>query len=452
MKTLILFGDVLIINVLCWIFIQYGLWNECSSPLHTHILISAIYFGIAATNSVVLHYRDVLKFQILGKVVKNVIFFTLVATPLLYLDRLLINEWKGYTLFIICMAILIFIYRMSLHWMFKIYRNVCKLTRNVVLIGSSASMAELEQELTLRVSPRYKIIGYFDDEEVNTYPKEILRLGTPKESISFMQTHNVDMCFCGLSSSRGDEILQIIQYCENNLVRFYNVPNIRDYLHNRLHVNTIGNVLCLSLHDEPLTIAMNRFMKRAFDIVFSLTFLCTLFPCILLIVTIITKITMPGPVFFCQKRNGLRGKEFYIIKFRSMVINKDADEKQATRSDPRKTKWGDIMRRTNIDELPQFINVLLGNMSIVGPRPHMIKHTEIYSSMIDKYMVRHWVKPGITGWSQVTGFRGETRNLSQMEGRIKRDIWYIEHWSFALDMYIIYKTIVNAILGEKEAY
>lgn len=163
-------------------------------------------------------------------------------------------------------------------------------------------------------------------------------------------------------------------------------------------------------------------------------------------------LTMPGPVFFKQKRNGLNDKEFYCYKFRSMRVNTQADSLQATKDDPRKTRWGNIMRKTSIDELPQFINVLLGDMSVVGPRPHMLKHTEEYSKLINKYMVRHFVKPGITGWSQVTGYRGETKELKDMEGRIRGDIWYIEHWSFGLDLFIIYKTVANAIHGEKNAY
>ena len=135
-----------------------------------------------------------------------------------------------------------------------------------------------------------------------------------------------------------------------------------------------------------------------------------------------------------------------------MRDNKDSDKVQATLNDPRKTRLGNFMRKTSIDELPQFINVLLGDMSVVGPRPHMLKHTEEYSKLIDKYMVRHLVKPGITGWAQVTGFRGETKELWQMEGRVERDIWYLEHWTFMLDLYIIYKTVKNAVKGEKEAY
>ena len=239
----------------------------------------------------------------------------------------------------------------------------------------------------------------------------------------------------------------------NNVVHFYSVPNVSNYLHHRMYFNMIGSVPYLSFFRDPLSSSVqNRVIKRTFDIVFSLTFLCTIFPIVLLVVAVITKVTMPGPLFFRQKRNGLNDKVFYCIKFRSMRVNDDADKVQATKDDPRKTKWGNIMRKTNIDELPQFINVLLGDMSVVGPRPHMLKHTEEYSQLIDKYMVRHFVRPGITGWSQVTGFRGETKELSQMEGRVKGDIWYIEHWTFWLDLYIIFKTIANAIRGEKEAY
>ena len=239
----------------------------------------------------------------------------------------------------------------------------------------------------------------------------------------------------------------------NNVVHFYSVPNVSNYLHHRMYFNMIGTVPYLSFFRDPLSSSVqNRVIKRTFDIVFSLTFICTIFPIVLLVVAVITTITMPGPLFFRQKRNGLNDKVFYCIKFRSMKVNDDADKVQATKDDPRKTKWGNIMRKTNIDELPQFINVLLGDMSVVGPRPHMLKHTEEYSQLIDKYMVRHFVRPGITGWSQVTGFRGETKELSQMEGRVKGDIWYIEHWTFRLDLYIIFKTIANAIRGEKEAY
>ena len=208
-----------------------------------------------------------------------------------------------------------------------------------------------------------------------------------------------------------------------------------------MYFEMLGNVPVLSIRREPLELLENRIVKRSFDIICSLLFLCTLFPIIYIIVGLAIKISSPGPVFFKQKRSGEDGREFWCYKFRSMRMNAQCDTLQATEHDPRKTRIGDLIRKTNVDELPQFINVLKGDMSLVGPRPHMLKHTEEYS-----------VKPGITGWAQVTGFRGETKELWQMEGRVQRDIWYIEHWTFILDLYIMYKTVYNVIRGDKEAY
>jgi putative colanic acid biosynthesis UDP-glucose lipid carrier transferase len=180
--------------------------------------------------------------------------------------------------------------------------------------------------------------------------------------------------------------------------------------------------------------------------------LILVFPIAFIVSAIIIKIQSPGPIFFRQQRTGLDGKSFGCLKFRSMHVNPDADKVQATKNDPRKFSYGDFMRKTNIDELPQFINVLLGDMSVVGPRPHMLKHTDEYSSIINRYMVRHLAKPGITGLAQVSGFRGETQMLSQMEDRVKKDIEYIENWTLLLDIKIILKTVTNVFRGEKNAY
>jgi putative colanic acid biosynthesis UDP-glucose lipid carrier transferase len=208
----------------------------------------------------------------------------------------------------------------------------------------------------------------------------------------------------------------------------------------------------MTIRREPLQAAYNRALKRVFDIFFSLAILLTIFPILYIVVGILIKLSSPGPILFTQKRTGLYGQDFMCYKFRTMKVNEDTDLLQAVKNDPRKTKIGDFLRRTNLDEFPQFINVLLGNMSVVGPRPHMLKHTNQYSVLIDKYMVRHLVKPGVTGWAQVTGYRGETKTLEQMEGRVKRDVWYIENWTFFLDIKIIVVTVLNMFKGEKNAY
>ncbi|MCD8293177.1 MAG: exopolysaccharide biosynthesis polyprenyl glycosylphosphotransferase, partial [Prevotellaceae bacterium] len=230
------------------------------------------------------------------------------------------------------------------------------------------------------------------------------------------------------------------------------VPDVRNYLKRQMHFEMMGNTPIMSIRQEPLAQMENRIVKRAFDLLFSLTFLCTLFPFLYIGIGIAIKCSSPGPIFFKQKRSGKEGKEFWCYKFRSMRINDQSDTLQATKNDCRKTRVGDFLRRSNMDELPQFINVLRGDMSVVGPRPHMLKHTEEYSKLIDKYMVRHLVKPGITGWAQINGFRGETKELWQMEGRVLKDIWYLEHWTFLLDIYIIYRTVKNCIIGDKAAY
>ena len=253
-------------------------------------------------------------------------------------------------------------------------------------------------------------------------------------------------------SDRAADILPIIDYCEGNLIRFYSVPNMRNYLKRNMVMETFDDVVVLAIRREPLSSPGKRFVKRLFDIVVSGLFLCTIYPFIYIAVGIAIKFSSPGPIYFKQKRNGLDGKVFECIKFRSMKVNAQSDTLQATKDDPRKTKVGNFLRKTNLDELPQFINVFKGDMSIVGPRPHMLKHNEEYSHLIDRYMVRHFVKPGITGWAQVNGFRGETKKLSEMAGRVQADIWYLEHWSFWLDVRIIFKTVSNMIHGEEKAY
>lgn len=418
------------------------------------LLTLMLCYGICAAHTgVILYRRKAYAYEIITRVVKNVIYFGVIGGLILTLGHYINALTFMFIGYLLTVLVLIASYRLLLRYAIKRYRTKGGNLRFVVLVGSGSNMRELFHEMTDYKWAGYRVLGYFDFLENVEFSKECTYLGKPEEVIPFLKDkRNAHFLYCSLPSKEEETIVPIIRYCENNLVHFFSVPNVHNYLHNRMYFNMLGNVPYLSLHRDPLSRTGNLFIKRTFDIVFSLTFLCTLFPIIFIIVAIITKTTMPGPIFFKQKRNGLNDKEFYCYKFRSMKVNADADRVQATKDDPRKTKWGNIMRKTSIDELPQFINVLMGDMSIVGPRPHMVKHTEEYSKLINKYMIRHFVKPGITGWSQVTGFRGETKELKDMEGRIRGDIWYIEHWSFWLDIYIIYKTVANAIHGEKNAY
>lgn len=450
-NAVVIAGDVLI----CWgVFAAFkGLTDLHASDKQVLITLLLCYTICALYTGVVLYRRKAYAFEVVTRVAKNVGYFGILSGVIMGVGGF-VSEWRmSYLLYLLIVFVLIATYRLLLRFAIKRYRSKGGNLRFVVLVGSGSNMREMFHELTDQSWAGYRVLGYFDFLENAEFSKECTYLGKPEEVIPYLQSkQGAHFLYCSLPSKEEDTILPIIRYCENNLVHFYSVPNVHNYLHNRVFMNMMGNVPYLSLHRDPLSRTGNIFLKRTFDIVFSLTFLCTLFPIIFVIVAIITKVTMPGPIFFKQKRNGLNDEEFYCYKFRSMKVNADADKVQATKDDPRKTKWGNIMRKTSIDELPQFFNVLMGDMSVVGPRPHMVKHTEEYSKLINKYMIRHFVKPGITGWSQVTGFRGETKELKDMEGRIKGDIWYIEHWSFWLDLYIIYKTVANAVQGEKNAY
>jgi len=342
-------------------------------------------------------------------------------------------------------------WRFVARYIIRTLRSNGRNVHSVVLVGASENILELYKEMSNPIFG-YRVIGYFNEMPMDNAPEKLPYLGGIADVVPFLSENHVHHLYCALPSAQAADIRPIINACEQNCVHFFSVPNVRNYLKRTMQLELLGSVPVLSIREDPLSSLTNRIVKRSFDILVSGLFMIPFWLIIYPIVALISHLTMPGPVFFKQRRNGLNGEEFYCYKFRSMKVNADADKLQATENDPRTTKWGNIMRKTSIDELPQFINVLKGEMSVVGPRPHMVKHTEEYSALIDKYMVRHWVRPGISGWAQVTGARGETKELWQMEDRIQKDIWYVENWSLWLDIKIIFLTVYNALGGDKQAY
>ena len=292
-----------------------------------------------------------------------------------------------------------------------------------------------------------------DNREYADY-KLVATFGEDFDAIEDYLRHNkVHQLYCSLNPAiKTDMVNSIIRLCENLFIEFYYVPNMDGYLHRTMTFSQLGPMTVVKLREEPLSNPLNAVVKRAFDILFSLLFLVTLYPVIWCFVAIGTTLSSPGPILFRQKRTGYKGKPFTMYKFRSMKVNADADKLQATADDPRKTRFGDFLRRSSIDELPQFINVLKGDMSIIGPRPHMELHTEMYTKLVDEYLVRHMVKPGLTGWAQVNGCRGETKTTDAMADRVRYDIWYIENWSVALDFKIFFMTVAQILGGDKQAY
>ena len=343
----------------------------------------------------------------------------------------------------------------------KYHRTKGRNSRTVIFVGNDPAVREMYITMTEDPSAGYIVKGYYADDDIAGAPQELKKLGTMEDLNRILESklndtingssYDLDEIFCSLSHKESDQIVKIMRFCDKNVVHFYYLPCVFGEYKLHLDSDILMGKTVYTNHLEPLSSISNRILKRAFDISVS-GVVCLCFLPFIPIIALIIKIQSPGPIFFRQARTGLNGDTFLCLKFRSMHVNKDSDKAQATKNDPRKFAFGNFMRKTNIDEFPQFINVLKGDMSIVGPRPHMLYHTEVYGSLIDKYMVRHFSKPGITGWAQVTGFRGETKELWQMEERIKRDIWYIENWSFWLDIRIILLTAKSIICPDKNAY
>jgi putative colanic acid biosynthesis UDP-glucose lipid carrier transferase len=239
---------------------------------------------------------------------------------------------------------------------------------------------------------------------------------------------------------------------EKECIRFRIVPNLSVFITRDVHIEYFGELPILSLRKEPLDDVGNRIKKRALDIVISLCVTVFILSWLIPIIGLLILLESGRPIFFRQLRTGKDKKPFYCWKFRSMKSNKDADLKQATRNDDRITPLGKFLRKTSLDEFPQFLNVLRGEMSLVGPRPHMIKHTTDYSKLVEDYMVRQFIKPGITGWAQINGYRGEITNPEQIKMRVNKDLWYLENWTLWLDIRILFLTLYYIFKGDNRAY
>lgn len=441
--------DLVLVNAMVLIFFLLG-WNDAS--LSIWFMINVFYALSVLTFVPFAQNHFVRVDEMLGRVLKSACVFWSLMVVFLIVEGRLTQHPTQLLLEMLISVVVIFYGRYGAREWLKWFRLHGRNTKRVVFVGAGHNLSYLYDVMMGELNTGYRVLGYFEDQDSKHLPDNIERLGSVTDLYGWLEDNHVDQIYCNLPSNRSSEILNIISFCERHFIRFFSVPNVRNYVHRQMTVKMMNDIPVLTIRQEPLSKTRNKILKRAFDLIVSGVFIVTCFWWIYLIVAIITKITMPGPVLFKQKRNGLLGEEFYCLKFRSMKVNEYADILQATKDDPRKTKWGDIMRRTNIDELPQFLNVFMGTMSVVGPRPHMVRHTEEYSALIDKYMVRHWVKPGITGWAQVRGARGETKELWQMENRIKKDVWYVENWSLWLDIRIMYLTVRNAIMGDKQAY
>jgi putative colanic acid biosysnthesis UDP-glucose lipid carrier transferase len=365
-----------------------------------------------------------------------------------HFSRLIVTIWAFST------PIALFMYRLILRYLLGYFRTKGWNTSRVAIIGAGDLGKRLAKTLRDAKMLGYQPMEFFDD-NLSIQGKVYYNIPVIASIDDFIKIESFsthfDEVYITLPLRAEERIKQVLNALADSTVTVKFIPDCFafDLLHSRM--TDIGGMPIISVYDSPLNNLTNRFLKRLEDIILSIIILIIISP-LLIVISIAVKATSPGPILFKQKRYGLNGKDIMVWKFRSMKVMENGDKvPQATKNDNRFTKIGSFLRRTSLDELPQFFNTLTGRMSIVGPRPHAKAHNEQYRKLIQKYMLRHTVKPGITGWAQINGLRGETETLDKMEKRVQYDLYYIDNWSFWMDIKIILLTLIKGFI-DKNAY
>jgi len=387
---------------------------------------------------------------------KTLIIYSLVTS---FLFSQVIKEYPFNLNLLFLQSTLIFvifpIQKLVIRIFFKKLRNSKQIRRKVLIVGAGDSGMNFYQHYVKDNHYGYSLAGFIDDNinpSVNGH-----YLGKTADIDKVIATHELDDIIVAMPINDESQLEMIVSAGEREGKRVKIIPHYQRFSTGKIHVGTLGSLPIITLRSLPLDVVDNKAYKRIFDIVFSFLVIVLLLSWLIPIISLIIKLTSKGPVFFKQERWGLNNKPIVCYKFRSMVVSsQDVDEKgvyqQAKKNDPRITRIGAFLRKTNLDELPQFFNVFVGSMSVVGPRPHPVPLSIQSKDNVEKYMMRHWVKPGITGWAQVNGYRGETRKPYLMQRRVEFDVWYMENWTFWLDLQIILQTLVNMVKTEKNAY
>ena len=325
-------------------------------------------------------------------------------------------------------------------------------SRSAVIVGMNEQGAALAKNIGFSPYSDINLLGFFENRSAERRGRgdECKLLGKIDDLAAYVKKHRVQFIYLSLPMTARPRILEILDHLKDTTASIYFVPDmfVTDLIQG--HTETVCGVNVISVCDTPFR-GVNSALKRCSDIVLSILILLFIAP-LMLTVALLVKVGSPGPVIFKQRRYGLDGEQIIVYKFRSMAVTEDGGSiQQACKNDARITRLGAVLRKTSLDELPQFINVLQGRMSIVGPRPHAVAHNELYRTLIKGYMVRHKVRPGITGWAQVNGLRGETATLDKMQSRIDFDLDYLRNWSLSLDIFIILKTI-RLVFKDSTAY
>jgi putative colanic acid biosynthesis UDP-glucose lipid carrier transferase len=436
-KPILYLIDLLIISIISYF--------SLTDNLVSIFCFVAFWFVLSISFSFYEVYRFTKLIRILSLLFKQIILFTLAILSFLYLIKLEIDTYRIFKFFLLIFFVLYF-WRISLFILFRKYRVITGSNyKLVVIIGSDKSSQQLKDFFKNEPGYGYRFEGFFTDLDNEK------RVGIINQSFDFILNNNIDEVYCSLKELSNSDVKEFIDFCDIHLKTLKFIPTNKELFSKNLHLNYYDITPILSLREIPLEDSLKSGIKRFFDVVFASIIICFVLSWLIPILGLIIVLESKGPIFFQQNRPGIKEVGFSCYKFRSMSINSRSEE-SATRNDARVTRVGKFIRRTSIDELPQFFNVLFGSMSVVGPRPHLWRQNEMYGTKISKYMVRHYVKPGITGLAQVRGYRGEIETRDDIVNRTKYDIFYIENWSLLLDFNIIARTVWNVFMGEEKAY
>ena len=431
--------DLIIINVLAFYVFPFH-----DNKVVYSILISFAWLSIAIYLGFYEVYRYTKVIAILNCALKQFILFSLfcLALELFYSD---FYFQKRVVFFVFVSIAFVLFFKLSIYYFLRKFRVLYGgNSRSVVLLGNMKNINPLKNFFTENPDYGYRLMKVFTLEDRK---KERI-----EECLSYVISSHTNEIYCAMADLSESQISKIVDFADNNLKTLKFIPNENQIFSRTAKFEYYDYIPVISLRDILQDETINKIIKRVFDVVFSLLIIIGILSWLTPILAIIIKLESKGPVFFIQKRNGLNYKEFNCYKFRSMYINDKADTDLASKNDVRITKIGKFIRKTSIDELPQFFNVLKGDMSVVGPRPHMVSVANLYAANVDKFMVRHFVKPGITGLAQTKGYRGEVETDEDIINRVKYDIFYMENWSILLDIQIIIKTIYNTLKGDEKAF
>lgn len=442
-RPISIFLDLLVITFLCLFF-----FKELKLNCFYYLIYQTIAWAVIA---LLINFYAVYRFttpvEITSKIVKQGVLFLLVIIAFFPFSKEALFSGKAVAYFMVSSFTLITIFKYLLFYYLKKYRVVTGSNfRSTVIIGYTPESIRLKELFETRNDYGYRFLGFFSDKKSNANIK-----GKLDDLITFVIENNVDEIYCSLNEITNEQLKELVDFADEFRKTIKFIPDTKEIFSKSLKMEYYEVFPVLSLQKTLLHDPLTKAFKRGFDIVFSIIVIVGLLSWLVPLLAILIKAESRGPIFFKQGRPGIDEKEFFCYKFRSMRINKTT-EKEASKNDPRVTRIGRILRKTSIDEMPQFLNVLLGDMSVVGPRPHLWSQNKLYGNKIKKYMVRHYVKPGITGLAQVRGFRGEIETDEDMINRIKYDVFYIENWSLLLDLKIIVQTVINIFKGEEKAY